>query len=449
VTGPRGADGSLRANRFGSVATKHVGVHAVCTRAQTAYVVALPDLPSGGSPSAAAEQLAVGLEHLALDWFDADAAPGEARLVGRQQRLVEQTADPELVARLLAEPGVDPNASTCVSAGHGDLDHYTPLTRAAELGHLEAVRLLLDAGADPGRADGDGATALMLAAGEGQLEVLRLLLVRGAAVDAAQPDGGWTAFHYACYNNQPECVEELARVGCDIRIKDSNGFTGRELVEAKGHGEVVVRLRAVAAKQPRAVGPALEPELARRGADRLEPELVTAANQGNGAAVARLLAAGADPNASVPGRMPSGEVVQSTALCEAAVHGHLEAVRLLLDGGADPSSAGSKGATPLINAAGGGQLEVLRLLLGRGAVVDAAQPAYGYTAFHCACERNHAECAEELVRAGCDVGIKNENGLIGREIAKRYGHRRLLARLDALGGKWAPGGGEAQALGAK
>ena len=78
VTGPRGADGSLRANRFGSVATKHVG-------ARTAYVVALPDLPGGGGAAAAAGQLAVGLEHLALDWLDADVAPGEARLVGRQR----------------------------------------------------------------------------------------------------------------------------------------------------------------------------------------------------------------------------------------------------------------------------------------------------------------------------------------------------------------------------
>jgi hypothetical protein len=42
----------------------------------------------------------VGLKHLALDWLDADAAPGEVRslqLLGSRQRLVEQTADIELV----------------------------------------------------------------------------------------------------------------------------------------------------------------------------------------------------------------------------------------------------------------------------------------------------------------------------------------------------------------
>ena len=103
MTGPRGADGSLRANRFGSVA-------AMVSSRSTAYVVALPDLPGGGGPATAAEQLEVDLEHLALDWLDADAAAGEARLAGTQQRLVEQTANGELVGQLLAAPGVDPNA---------------------------------------------------------------------------------------------------------------------------------------------------------------------------------------------------------------------------------------------------------------------------------------------------------------------------------------------------
>jgi hypothetical protein len=220
VTGPRGTDGSLRTNRFGRVATKQV----------TAYVVTLqlPQLVTLQLPASAAEQLAVGLEHLALDWLDADAAPGEARLVGRQQRLVEQTADGELVSRLLAEPGVDPNGAASVSDGHGNANPYTPLTRAADLGHLEAVRLLLDAGADPGRADGDGATPLMLAALNGQLEVLRLLLARGAAVDTVDPGTGSTAFHYACVQNRPGCAEALARAGCDVGLQDTSGRTGRE-----------------------------------------------------------------------------------------------------------------------------------------------------------------------------------------------------------------------------
>ena len=78
------------------------------------------------------------------------------------------------------------------------------------------------------------------------------------------------------------------------------------------------------------------------GGERLAPKLVNAAKEGDAAAVARLLAAGADPNAST-GRKPSGEVYQGTALCMAAGQCRLEVVRLLLEAGADPSRAGSTG----------------------------------------------------------------------------------------------------------
>jgi hypothetical protein len=161
-------------------------------------------------------------------------------------------------------------------------------------------------------------------------------------------------------------------------------------------------------------------------------QLVMAAGKGDGAAVARLLAAGADPNALVPGQMPSGEVFQTTALHAAAVHGRPEAVRLLLDAGADPSLANGDGATPLIQAAGTGHPEVVRLLLARGAAVDAVDPGNGFAAFHYACFENQAECAEALVRAGCDVGLKDNDGHTGQQLAEAQGSKEAARRLRAL-----------------
>jgi ankyrin repeat protein len=155
-------------------------------------------------------------------------------------------------------------------------------------------------------------------------------------------------------------------------------------------------------------------------------QLVVAAHEGDGAAVARLLAAGANPSASVPWKF-SGEEVQTNPLDVAALRGRLEVVRLLLATGTDPSRAAFDSHrdshepwcfTPLLCAAMGGHLEVLRLLLGRGAAVDAVHPETGRTAFHCACDHNHAECAEALAQAGCDVGVKDINGLTGRELAQ-------------------------------
>jgi hypothetical protein len=75
---------------------------------------------------------------------------------------------------------------------------------------------------------------------------------------------------------------------------------------------------------------------------------------------------------------------------------------------------------------------VLRLLLERGVVIDAVDPRASFTAFHSACLNNHADCAEALVRAGCDVGIKDIGGLTGRELAEAEGHAGVVARLCAL-----------------
>jgi ankyrin repeat protein len=111
----------------------------------------------------------------------------------------------------------------------------------------------------------------------------------------------------------------------------------------------------------------------------------------------------------------------------------LEVARLLLDAGADPNLANSDGAyAPLMVAAGPGQLEVLRLLLARGAAVDAVDPADGWTAFHAACHCNYAECAEALARAGCDVGLKDNDGNMGQQLAEARGSKEAARRLRAL-----------------
>ena len=54
---------------------------------------------------------------------------------------------------------------------------------AAQNGHLEVVRLLLDAGSDKDAATTDGTTALLAAAHKGHLEIARLLLDAGVDKD--------------------------------------------------------------------------------------------------------------------------------------------------------------------------------------------------------------------------------------------------------------------------
>lgn len=66
-------------------------------------------------------------------------------------------------------------------------DRHLALALAAQFGHVEIVRLLLDAGEDPNRYNPVGAhshsTPLHQAAGAGHDEVVRLLVERGARLD--------------------------------------------------------------------------------------------------------------------------------------------------------------------------------------------------------------------------------------------------------------------------
>jgi ankyrin repeat protein len=66
-------------------------------------------------------------------------------------------------------------------------DRHLALTLAADFGHVEIVRLLLDGGEDPNRYNPVGGhshtTPLHQAAGRGHEEVVRLLVERGARLD--------------------------------------------------------------------------------------------------------------------------------------------------------------------------------------------------------------------------------------------------------------------------
>jgi Ankyrin repeats (3 copies) len=72
-------------------------------------------------------------------------------------------------------------------AGASSEERHLALTLAADLGHVEIVRLLLDAGEDPNRYNPVGGhshtTPLHQAAGGGHDEVVRLLVERGARMD--------------------------------------------------------------------------------------------------------------------------------------------------------------------------------------------------------------------------------------------------------------------------
>ena len=78
---------------------------------------------------------------------------------------------------------------------------------AAESGSAEALRLLLDAGADPCSPDGQGQTPLHFAAEEGRVECARMLLQAGASASAVYR--GATPYQWAQNGGHTECSDLL------------------------------------------------------------------------------------------------------------------------------------------------------------------------------------------------------------------------------------------------
>ncbi|TFJ82444.1 hypothetical protein NSK_006270 [Nannochloropsis salina CCMP1776] len=102
----------------------------------------------------------------------------------------------------------------------GRMDEETPLHVAAAEGVLEAVRLLLQAGASPAAVDKAGYTPLHWAAGKGHEKVVEELLKHNADANATDKNG-LTPLHRAAYWGQTACIKELLyKGGADANVQD-------------------------------------------------------------------------------------------------------------------------------------------------------------------------------------------------------------------------------------
>ena len=101
-------------------------------------------------------------------------------------------------------------------------------------------------------------------------------------------------------------------------------------------------------------------------------------------------------------------------------NGHEEVARLLLDRGADVSTAGSDGKTPLIWAALEGHETMARLLLDRGADVSTAEND-GTTPLTWALENGHETIARLLVDRGAGVSTAETSVKIPLVLAEENG----------------------------
>lgn len=150
----------------------------------------------------------------ALDIFDASA-------LGRTERMRE----------LLRE---DPKLVDAWSD-----DGFSPLGLAAFFGRADAVRVLLDSGADV-RAVARNAMrveALHSAAAAHDAPIVLALLEAGADPNARQ-QVGFTALHEAASEGLDEMARLLVAHGARVDLATEDGKTAVDLARAKGHGKL-------------------------------------------------------------------------------------------------------------------------------------------------------------------------------------------------------------------
>ena len=119
-------------------------------------------------------------------------------------------------ARVLLDNGAE--------IGRADKDGRTPLVIACQEGNVAAARLWLACGAEIDRADKDGRTPLYIACQVGHVEAARLLLAYGAEIDRANKDGR-TPLYIACQEGHVDAARLLLEKGAAVDRAAKRGTT--------------------------------------------------------------------------------------------------------------------------------------------------------------------------------------------------------------------------------
>ncbi|XP_016354773.1 ankyrin repeat and EF-hand domain-containing protein 1 [Sinocyclocheilus anshuiensis] len=149
-----------------------------------------------------------------------------------------------------------------------------------------------------------------------------------------------------------------------------------------------------------------------------------------------ILERGADPNAT-------NQETGRTALMEATRAGAIDLVRAILKKGGNVNALDKKQFHAAHFAAERGFFEIIMVLSAYAADFGVVT-SEGDTPLHFAASGGYTDCCRFLAQRGCNPKLKNQEGLLPRQIAKDCGHKatvKELKKAERLHGKFSKGAG--------
>jgi ankyrin repeat protein len=134
-----------------------------------------------------------------------------------------------------------------------------------------------------------------------------------------------------------------------------------------------------------------------------------------------------------------------TPLMFAVLSGNLEAVKVLMEAGADPTIGESQGYTPMHGAGFQGRAEIADLLINKYHLNPSDMHEDGFTPLHCACwgdEQRHTDTVRVLLDAGVHYNEFSRDGELCMDFTENEGTAALLIeykrKTDPLFAKQVP-----------
>jgi ankyrin repeat protein len=349
------------------------------------------------------------------------------------------------IVEMLLNAGADANSS-CAGG-------ETALMTASRTGRIGPVEILLAHGADVNAREHKQQTALMWAAAEGNLEVVNALLKRSADFRTPLASG-FTPFFFAVREGRTNVALRLIQAGADVnetmksekesRSPNKQPTNALLLAVENGHFELAAELlKAGADPNARPAGyTALHAITWVRKPIRGDgnPPPVGSGSLSSLELVRQLVSHRADINARLE-HGTSGRAQFTTTgsnpFLMAARASDVPLMNLLLELGADPATKNADSATPLLAAAGVGALEdgeeaagteeeaveAVRLLLNHGADINAVDDN-GETAMHGAAYQSRSKLVELLAERRANINVWNQKNKAGwTPLMIAQGHR--------------------------